>query len=97
VNEKAAQRGPTFARGFPAEPRLDALVRAFADGDYARVRREAPELVKSGETEDVRRAAAVLLERTKADPLMVLLLGLAALLLVVLSAYWIVHRGGLPA
>jgi hypothetical protein len=79
---------PAFARDFPAEARLDTLVRAFAEGDYARVRREVPALVKTAESEDVRRAAEELLRRTKADPLMILLLVVAGMLLVALSVYW---------
>lgn len=80
---------PAFCRSFPSEARLDGLVRAFADGDYARVRREAPELAKSAEADDVRRAAAELARRTRADPLMVLLLALTGVLLAALSTYWV--------
>jgi hypothetical protein len=84
----ALEDRPAFARKFPAEARLDALVRAFKDGDYARVRRDVPELVKTAESDDVRRAAEEILSRTKADPQMVLLLVLAGVLLVALSVYW---------
>jgi hypothetical protein len=80
-----------FARGFPAHARLDALVDAFARGDYAHVRAEAPKLIDSSEPQDVRDAARVLLERTRPDPLAVVLLGLTAVLLVFLTAYWAVH------
>ena len=79
---------PAFARDFPEEPRLDALVRAFAEGDYARVRRGVPELLKTAESEEVKRAAEELVRRTKADPLMVWLLVLAGMLLFALSVYW---------
>jgi hypothetical protein len=82
-------RRPAFARDFPEEPRLDALVQAFADGDYARVRRDAPELAKTADRDEVKRAATELVQRTKADPLMVLLLVLTGVLLLALSAYWV--------
>ncbi len=84
---------PTFARDFPSEARLDALVRAFADGNYARVRREAPALAETTDRDDVRVAARTLVERTKADPLMVLLLILTGALLFALSLYWWTHNG----
>ncbi len=80
---------PAFARDFPEDPRLDALVRAFADGDYARVRQGVPEVVGTAESEVVKRAAEELLRRTKPDRLMVLLLVLTGALLVALSAYWV--------
>jgi hypothetical protein len=85
---------PAFARDFPEEPRLDALVQAFVDGDYARVRRDVPELVKTAESEDVKRAASELVRRTKADPLMIWLLVLTGVLLMALSAYWVARAGG---
>ena len=84
---------PAFARDFPEEPRLDALVRAFADGDYARGRRDVPELVRTAESEAVKRAASELERRTKADPLMIWLLVVTGVLLVALSAYWMVRAG----
>jgi hypothetical protein len=86
----------TFARGFPAHARLDALVDAFARGDYAHVRAEAPRLIDSSEPQDVRDAARVLLERTRPDPMAVVLLGLTAVLLAFLTVYWAVH-GKAPA
>jgi hypothetical protein len=84
---------PSFARSFPEDPRLDALVEAFARGDYARVRREVPELVKTAESDEVKRAARELVHRTKADPLMVVLLALTFALLAGLSLYWMAHDG----
>jgi len=79
---------PPFARGFPDDPALLALVRAFERGDYARVRRDAPALAKSAEGDDVRRAATELVTRTKADPMMIALLVITAALLAALTAYW---------
>ncbi len=83
----------TFAREFPRDPELDALVAAFEAGDFARVRAGAAAVAASGKGEDVKRAAAVLVARTKADPLQSLLVGIAAGLLVLLSAWWVVHSG----
>jgi hypothetical protein len=97
--EGPAETRPRFAAGFPADPELDALVRAFEAGDYKRVRDEAPKLAAKSEDAEVKRAAGVLVARTKADPTAVWLLVLAAALLVGLSTYWIVkaHPHGPPA
>jgi hypothetical protein len=84
---------PAFARDFPSDARLDALVRAFADGDYARVRRDAPKVAKTADRDDVRLAARTLVDRTRPDPLMVVLLVLPGLLLLTLSLYWWAHNG----
>jgi hypothetical protein len=89
--EKADDRGQVaaFARAFPREPALDALVAAFDAGDYARVRREAPALAKKTDRDDVRAAARELARRLDPDPLAVYLLGGAAVLLAFLAAwYW---------
>ena len=82
---------PHFADDFPRVPALDALVDAFERGDYARVRSEGATLAERSPEEDVRRAAKTLVDRTGADPLAAWLLLMACALLVVLSAYWIVH------
>ena len=82
---------PSFARDFPRDDALDALVSAFSDGDYAHVRAEAPKLAASSPDDDVRRAARVLRERVDADPLAKVLLALTALLLLGLSAWWMTH------
>jgi len=90
------ERRPSFARGFPRVAELDALVEAFERGDYALVRSEAPRLGLASTDEAVRRAARTLADRTKPDSLAVGLLALAALLVGILSAWWIVH-GHAPA
>jgi hypothetical protein len=87
---------PSFARDFPKHAALESLVEAFARGNYARVRAEAPKLASSAESEEVRRAAQMLLERTKADPLAVGILALAGALLVLLFAYWAVYGKAPP-
>lgn len=85
---KALLPPPLFAEGFPRDPALDALVDAFARGDYARVRREAPKLLATAESDDIKRAVRTLVSRTSADPLAVVLLALTGVLLVVLTAWW---------
>jgi hypothetical protein len=66
-------------------------VRAFADGDYARVRVEAPKLAETTSDAAVRDAARILRERIEPDRLALALMGLAGAILVALSAYWITH------
>jgi hypothetical protein len=87
-----SDRRPAFARDFPRKPALDALVDAFARGDYARVRTEGSQLAASGDDEGVRRAARDLVARTDADPLAIWLLVIAGALLLIVSAYWVVQE-----
>jgi len=89
-------RRPSFASAFPASPELDALVEAFARGDYAHVRAEAPKLERATEEQAVRAAAKTLVERTEPDPLATKLMLLTGALLVLLTGWWIVH-GHTPA
>jgi hypothetical protein len=91
-----SERRPTFAKDFPRVRELDALVDAFAQGNYARVRAEAPALEAASNEEAVKRAARTLVERTDPDPLAIALLGLTALLLLILSAWWIAHGKAPP-
>ena len=88
---------PLFTRDFPADEALDALVAAFARGDYAEVRARAPVLAGTAADETVRRAARTLLDRTKPDPLALWILALSGVLLVALSAYWTTHGRPPPA
>lgn len=85
-------RVPSFARDFPADPELEALVEAFRAGDYGRVRVEAPKLAEKTESEEVRRAAKLLRERIEPDPLAKVLLLLTAILLVSLTAYYVTRK-----
>jgi hypothetical protein len=78
---------PSFASDFPSDEELDRLVNAFAGGNYALVRREAPLLAKRTESDDVRRAARELRKRVDPDPTSVYLLAVASVLLAFL-AYW---------
>lgn len=87
---------PAFALDFPDDPALQALVAAFERGDYARVRREAPVLVKSTESAAVRKAARTLLKRIEPDPVAVYLLAGAALLLSFLAFWYWTHPHAAP-
>ena len=89
-------RRPSFAQQFPQAPELDVLVDAFARGDYRHVRSEGPRLAKSTDDPEVRKAAETLVERTKPDRLAVGLVALTGILLVAMSAYWIVHGKAPP-
>jgi hypothetical protein len=91
LRSSTVARPPPFANDFPRTPALDALVHAFACGDYRRVRAEGSTLAASAPEEDIRAAARSIVARTTPDPLAIGLLLLAAGLLVVLSTYWIVH------
>ena len=90
------ERRPSFASDFPRGAELDALVDAFARGDYARVRAEAPRLAGSTEDAAIRRAAQMLAERTKPDPLAVGLLAVTGILLLVVTTYWVMHGKAPP-
>jgi hypothetical protein len=87
---------PAFAHDFPRDPELDALVAAFEQGDYARVRREAPELVHRTESDEVRRAARLLRRRLDPDPLATYLFAAAAALLVFLAIWYWTHPHEAP-
>ena len=81
---------PAFARGWPHDPELDTLVTAFEAGDYARVRRGAPELSLRTGDDAVRRAARELKRRLDPDPVAVYMLMAAAALLAFLAGwYWL--------
>lgn len=90
-------RRPSFASEFPRTPQLDALVDAFAHGNYERVRADAAKVCGSTEDQAVKRAARALVERTVADPLAKWLLAMAAALLVAMTAWWVAHGKPPPA
>ena len=60
---------------------------AFERGDYAALRRQAAALPKDA-TEGDRSLARALVGRTRPDPLVYVLLGITAALLVGLTVYW---------
>lgn len=85
---------PSFARGFPREPELDALVKAFADGNYLTVRTRAPKLAASeGVSPEVKKAAEILGARVEPDATARIFFALAAALLVFLTVWWVTHDG----
>lgn len=84
---------PSFAREFPRHPELDALVAAFARGDYRTVRDGAAKLAASATDERVKEAARTLRARIEPDPTSKLLFLLAAGLLAFLTYWWVTHDG----
>lgn len=87
---------PSFARDFPENESLDALVQAFARGDYATVRAGAPKLAAATEDAEVKRAAELLRARIEPDPTSRILFALAAALLAFLTVWWVTHDGPPP-
>jgi len=84
---------PSFARDFPRDDALDALVLAFRSGNYRRVHAEAPELALRTTDPAVRDAARTLYQRTEPDPLAKIILLAAVMLLAVMATWWITHSG----
>ncbi len=82
---------PRFLLGFPPDPDLQRLARAFEAGNYALVRAEAEALAERAESRAVRDAALELRRRIEPDPLAKYLLALTAVLLLSL-AYWAYHH-----
>ena len=82
---------PSFLLEFPDDPELERLIAAFEDGDFARIRREAPALAQRTHDEGVRRAALELRRRIDPDPLLLVLLGLSLALFAVIVA-WVYSR-----
>jgi hypothetical protein len=90
---RASPGFPRFAEAFPRDPDLDALVAAFARGDYASVRTKAPELAGRTKDAEVARAAKELRARVEADPAARLLFAFTAALLAFLTVWWVAHDG----
>lgn len=82
---------PAFAKNFPRDEELDELVRAFEEGNYARVRAEAPRLAERATSPEVSQAARELRKRLDPDPLAYVLLGLTTALLTFLSGWFLWH------
>jgi hypothetical protein len=85
---------PSFASAFPRDAEIEALVEAFARGDYRRVRDEASALAERATADDVRAAARELRARVDPDPLGRWLIAIAAALLAILAYWYLVHRHG---
>lgn len=84
---------PAFAATFPADPELEALVVAFARGDYRTVRSEAPALAARTTDPAIKSAAELLRARIEPDPTAKFLFVLGGALLVALSTWWLLHDG----
>ena len=85
---------PAFLLGFPEDPELERVMRAFELGNYAFVRKAAPELAEKTTDPKVRAAAEELARRIEPDPLVKVLLGIAAALLVLLTVWAYKTHGG---
>ncbi len=83
---------PAFLLGFPEDPGLQALTRAFEAGNYAYVRREAPALAEHARDPDVQAAARELLRRLEPEPAAKYLLAASGVLLVVLTLWAYLHH-----
>jgi len=83
---------PAFAARFPRDKDLDALLVAFDQGNYARVREDAARLAKNTEDDAVRRAAEELLRRIEPDPLAKYMLLAACALLAFFTLWYYTHR-----
>jgi len=93
VTDDARDDLPAFAHDYPIDPRLDALVRAFARGDFRRVRLEAPALAAETDDPAVRLAALNLRRRIDAAPAALALIGIGVALLAYLYLH---HLGAAP-
>ena len=82
---------PPFAKAYPRTPALDRLVAAFAAGDYALVRREAPEIAAGASDAAVRSAAQDLRRRISPDPTAIYLWAIGVGLLVVIYGWYLMH------
>lgn len=93
MNEPAEWGRPAFAKDFPKDDDLEALVVAFGAGDYKTVNEGAAKIASGDKPDDVKAAAKLLAARTAPDPTSRLLFLFTAVLLVFLSAWWMSHDG----
>jgi len=91
VLDATGRERPRFLLGFPQDPDLARLARAFEAGNYALVRADAEELAERTESPAVRAAALELRRRIDPDPLAKYLLALTAALLLSV-AYFAYHH-----
>ena len=82
-----AQR-PTFAKSYPAHPKLDKLLTAYQAGNFGYVRSHAQELAQ-GDDDELAAAAADLRRRIEPHPLATVLWALGLALLVLLYGYYL--------
>ena len=81
------RKRPGFVLGFPNDPDLNELVRAYEAGDFATVRAEAPALAERSDDPQVQDAAWELRNRIEPDPLARYLLVISCLMLLFLI-FW---------
>lgn len=93
MNDPVSWGQPAFAKDFPKDDELERLVAAFARGDYATVRTDAPKLAATTKDDAVKAAAVLLRERIEPDPSARLLVALAFALLAFLAGWWVMHHG----
>jgi len=78
---------PPFARDYPKDPEIEALLALFEAGDYGGMRARAKQL--KSEDQDVQLAVRDLVAHTEPDPAMRwIFLGILAVVLGVM-AYWL--------
>ncbi len=82
---------PGFARTYPADVELDALLQAFDRGDFLTVRERAQALAERTPDDAVRAAALDLRRRLDPSPTALLLIALGMLLLAFLFQHHLRH------
>ncbi len=88
---------PRFAETYPEDPDLDAMLESFDAGNYRAVRDGAARLDVEGKPEAVREAARDLVSRTGPDAVQKALLGIALVVILILSGYWLTHQPAHPS
>ena len=83
---------PVFLLEYPHDPELERLIAAFEAGNFALIRRDAPELARRTRDEAVRQAALELRRRIDPDPLLLVMLALSMALLVFISLWIYLSR-----
>ncbi len=84
---------PAYAKDWPADDELDALVSAFEAGNYRAVREGATRVASSDKPDAVKAAARDLKSRTEASRAQIALLVIAAAHVIALSGYEIATHG----
>lgn len=84
---------PSFAKDYPKDADLGALVGAFDAGDYRSVRAGTSRIASGDKSDAVKAAARDLRSRTEPSRAQIALLVVAALLVIALSAFEITQHG----
>ena len=85
--DASGRERPRFLLDYPEDPELDRLIAAFEAGDYAQVRRLAPQIAEHATNRAVRDAAREIRSRIDPDPLIRYLLFASIALLLFVVAY----------